>query len=81
MLVTEAFDYKANPKIIIEFMWQFIRVKPSDQGFDSTANSMHTEKEHNLFLRAITSHVQLQLRFNVGTLKEELDRVVRRGLN
>ena len=61
VLVTEAFDYKANPQTLIEFVWRFIKAKPAQQGFDPTAVAVDSEEDRDSFLVAIRSHVQLQL--------------------
>jgi hypothetical protein len=76
VLVTEAFDYKANPGILIEFVWRFIRATQAQQGFDLTAAPVDSEKDRDSFLTAIRSHVQLQLALDPMTDKEELDREV-----
>jgi hypothetical protein len=76
VLVTEAFDYKANPGILIEFVWRFIRATQAQQGFDLTAASVDSEEDRDSFLTAIRSHVQLQLALDPMTDKEELNREV-----
>ena len=61
VLVTEAFDYKADPQILIDFVWRFVRAKDHQRGFDPTAVTVDSNEDRDLFQKAISSHVQLQL--------------------
>jgi len=76
VLVTEAFDYKTNSKILIDFVWRFVKAKPARQGFDPTAIAVGSTADHNSFLAAIMSHVQLQLGLDPETDKKEFDHEV-----
>jgi len=72
VLVTEAFDYKADPQILIDFVWRFVRAKDHQRGFDPTAVTVDSNEDRDLFRKAISSHVQLQLGLDPETDKKEL---------
>jgi len=76
VLVTEAFDYKSNPEILIDFVWRFVRAKQPQQGFDPTAAAVDPKEDRASFLTAIKSHVQLQLGLDPETDGEKLNREV-----
>jgi len=76
VLVTEAFDYKANPWILIDFVWRFVKATKLQQGFDPTAVPVDSKEDRHSFLAAIRSHAQLQLDLDPETDKEDLDRAV-----
>ena len=76
VLVTEAFNYKKNPHILIDFVWRFVKANELQQGFDPTAVAVDSKEDHNSFSVAIRSHAQLQLDLDPDTDKEELDRAV-----
>ena len=61
VLVTQAFDYKSDPKMTIEFVWRFTNADRSQQGFDLTALPVGSEGDRDSFLNSIKSHVCLQL--------------------
>ena len=72
VLVTSAFDYKANPLTLIEFVWRFAKANKEQQGFDRTANSTKSDEDRRSFVKAITSHVRLQLALGPDTAGEVL---------
>ena len=76
VLVTEAFDYKAAPQTLIEFVWRFINAKPVQQGSDPTAKFTDSAMDLKAFLEAITSHVRLQLALGPETPEKDLEEEV-----
>jgi hypothetical protein len=78
VLVTEAFDYKADPGLLVEFLWRFMWATRDRMGFDLTAAPVDSGTDSNSFREAIRSNVQLQLALDPQTDKEELDREVNR---
>ncbi|KAF9644190.1 hypothetical protein BDM02DRAFT_3122282, partial [Thelephora ganbajun] len=72
VLVTEAFDYKANPQTLVDFVWRFVRANPAQQGFDTKVRAVDSQGDRHSFLAAITSHVQLQLDLDPETDEKEL---------
>ena len=74
VLVTTAFDYKASPQTLIEFVWRFVRAGKVQQGFDPTVTLIDSDKDRSSFSEAIRFHVQLQLALDPGT--KELDKAV-----
>jgi len=75
VLVTEAFDYKENPRILIDFVWWFVMAEKLQQCFDPMA-VVDDSEDRDSFLVAIRSHAQLQLGLDPETDKEDLDRAV-----
>jgi len=72
VLVTEAFDYKADSQILVDFVWRFVQAKDYQQGFDLTAATVDSKEDRDLFREAISSHVQLQLGLDPETDEKEL---------
>ena len=75
-IVTEAFDYKTNPHILVDFVWRFVKTNKLQRGFDPTAVAVDSKDDRDSFLAAIRSHAQLQLDLDPETDGEELDREV-----
>jgi hypothetical protein len=78
VLVTEAFNYKENPQTLVDFVWRFVNASPVQQGFDPTAKSLDSKKDLDAFLKAIKSHVQLQLNFGPETPEKKVEEEVNR---
>ncbi|KAF9650769.1 hypothetical protein BDM02DRAFT_3259485 [Thelephora ganbajun] len=78
VLVTEAFDYKASPQTLIDFVWRFVRANRTQQGFDTKVQAVDSREDRHSFLTAITSHIQLQLSLDPQTNKKELEGEVNR---
>jgi hypothetical protein len=78
VIVTRAFDYKAHPMTLIEFVWRFVKANKEQQGFDLTANPTNSKEDRDSFLNAITSHVQLQLALGPDTPNQVLGDAVNR---
>ena len=72
VLVTEAFDYKADPQILVDFVWRFVRAKDYQQGFDLTAVAVDSKEDCDSFRETISPHVQLQLGVDHETDEKEL---------
>jgi len=76
VLVTEPFDYKANPQILIDFVWRFVKANKLQQGFDPTAVAVDSREDLDSFVAAIRFHAQLQLDLDPETDEEELSHAV-----
>ena len=72
VLVTEVFDHKADPQILIDFVWRFVWAKDHQRGFDPTAVTVNSKEDRDLFWKAISSHIQLQLGLDPKTDEKEL---------
>ena len=78
LLVTRSFDYKAKPKILVDFIWRFINANKVQQGFDPTATAVNSEEDRDSFREAIKSHVELQLALGPTTPENRLTAEVNR---
>lgn len=61
VVVTRRFDYKSNPKPLIDFTWRFSKAADKDRGFDLSAVAVDSEGEREQFVDAIRRHVEAQL--------------------
>ncbi|KAH9849520.1 hypothetical protein C2E23DRAFT_737111 [Lenzites betulinus] len=72
-IVTEAFNIRDNPDILLDFMWRFSQASPAERGHDPTV-AVATPGEEALFRDAIRSHARIQLGPEVNST--ELDKAV-----
>ena len=73
--VTESFEYKSKPEILVGFIWLFSKATNEGRGFDPSAVAVTSEAERLRFFRAITKHVEEQLPgAGVKEAREEVDR-------
>lgn len=61
VIVTESFDYKSNPEILVGFVWRFSRATNEQRGFDCSAITVGSEAEREKFVDAIRGHLKEQL--------------------
>ena len=59
--VTESFEYKTNPEILVGFIWRFSKATNERRGFDPSAVAVTSKKERLKFAYAIMRHVEEQL--------------------
>ena len=73
--VTESFEYKSKPEILVGFIWRFSKATNERRGFDPSAVAVTSEEERLKFACAIMRHVGEQLP-GAGNKKvwEEVDR-------
>lgn len=71
-VVTEAFDIRQHPELLLEFIWRFSQFSHTERGFDLTVASA-TPQEEMRFRDAVKAHVRMQLKVE----GKELDRAVR----
>ncbi|EIW59068.1 uncharacterized protein TRAVEDRAFT_46378 [Trametes versicolor FP-101664 SS1] len=71
-IVTEAFDVREHPELLLEFIWRFSQVSAIERGHDPTV-SIATPQEETRFRDAVIAHVRSQLEVE----GDELDRAVR----
>ncbi|KAI0323492.1 hypothetical protein GY45DRAFT_626972 [Cubamyces sp. BRFM 1775] len=72
-IVTEAFDYVANPELLCEFFWRFAHLSDEQRGYDMTVQPA-TLAEEALFRDAIKEHIQSQIDCSdPAVLREVLD--------
>ena len=77
VLVTEAFDYKASPRTLVDFVWRFTKAASAELiGSDPTAQSIDSVTDLRTFREAITSHVRLQLALGPDTSEKDLEEEV-----
>ena len=61
VVVTESFNYKSEPGILINFVWRFSKATNEQRGFDGSARAVDSPEERQRFYDAIKKHVQEQL--------------------
>ena len=75
VVVTQSFNYKSNPKPLIDFLWRFSKATSVERGFDCSAVSVDSEADRQQFLDAIMGHVKEQLpRLSAKRIEEETER-------
>ncbi|KAI0663995.1 hypothetical protein C8Q70DRAFT_213469 [Cubamyces menziesii] len=72
-IVSEAFDYVANPELLCEFFWRFAHLSDEQRGYDTTVQPA-TSAEETLFRDAIVEHIRAQIDCSdPAVLREVLD--------
>ncbi|KAI0663990.1 hypothetical protein C8Q70DRAFT_213186 [Cubamyces menziesii] len=72
-IVSEAFDYVANPELLCEFFWRFAHLSDEQRGYDTTVQPA-TSAEETLFRDAIVEHIWTQIDCSdPAVLREVLD--------
>ena len=61
VIVTESFDYKSEPEILVGFVWRFSKATNEQRGFDPSAVAATSEEERRQFVDSIKKHVGEQL--------------------
>ena len=80
VIVTESFNYKSEPEILVGFLWRFSKATKEQRGFDSSAIPATSEEERLQFVEAIKKHVEEQLPgLGAEEVWEEVDRHSRPG--
>jgi hypothetical protein len=75
VIVTESFNYKADPEVFVGFVWRFSKATNERRGFECSAVTVDSEADKGRFVDAIERHVEEQLPGpNAGGIKEEEDR-------
>ena len=75
VIVTRAFDYKSEPKLLCKFLRRFGLASPEQRGYDPTVNWASADEEE-VFARHIREEVAFQLDLDENTKKAELDEAV-----
>jgi len=74
-IVTESFNYKSNPNILLEFVWRFSKATNEERGFDCSAHAVESVEERQKFYSAIKRHVGEQLPgLSTKEIEEEVDK-------
>ena len=80
VIVTESFNYKSEPEVLVGFVWRFSKATKEQCGFDSSAIAATSEKERLQFVNAIKKHVEEQLPgLSAEEVWEEVDKHSRPG--
>ena len=58
-IVSEAFDIRANPRLLCEFLWCFANLSDAERGYDLTVEAAEDEEE--VYEKAIRAHIIAQL--------------------
>jgi len=75
VVVTESFDYKSRPELLIGFVWRFSKATDEQRGFDGSALAVNSPQDRQLFVDAIRRHVEEQLPWlSAEEIEEETDR-------
>ena len=77
VIVTESFNYKTNPEILVGFVLRFSKATNEQRGFDGSAVAVDSEADRKMFVDAIKGHVEEQLPgLDTEDIEEEVDRHV-----
>ena len=80
VIVTESFNYKSEPEILVGFVWRFSKATKEQRGFDPSAAAATSEEERVQFVDAIKKHVEEQLPgLSAEEVWDEVDRHLRPG--
>ena len=75
VVVTESFNYKINPELLIGFIWRFSKATAERRGFDLSAIPVNSNAERQQFVDAIRKHALEQLpELSAKDIEKEVDR-------
>ena len=77
-IVSRAFDYHENPKLLCQFLWMYSGASEAERGFDMTVGKASQEEE-TVFVQTVTKHIQDQLNPPENQLPELVEEHYEKG--